>query len=175
MRHLILLLILSTGLGVSLKYLKGIKKTNKGGDFCYIVHKSPKQAFTKLLEYLYSDGSVIQVAGNIDKINCYLKYLKTKSYIDAIDFLNKLIKLTDNTTEQDLLLSKVRKIIDAHNIQVLYIAVSSFRKRYDRFPRDLNELVIHGFIEEIPQNPYGGQYYIDLMGRIKRTRDDKVK
>ncbi len=55
--------------------------------------------------------------------------------------------------------------------KVLYLekAVARYKNRAGRVPRNLNELVLKGFINKIPDDPYGGAFYIDKDGSIKSS------
>lgn len=55
-----------------------------------------------------------------------------------------------------------------NNLIILENALQNFLKSYGRIPFSLDELVEKGFIDFIPQEPFGGKYYID--GREKRIK-----
>jgi len=49
--------------------------------------------------------------------------------------------------------------------------VEVFKERNRRFPKDLNELLLSGVVSRIPQDPYGGTFYINDEGTVKTTSD----
>ena len=48
-------------------------------------------------------------------------------------------------------------------------ALTDFQSRKGRSARDLNELVSAGLINSIPEDPYGGKFFIDESGRVRST------
>jgi len=54
-------------------------------------------------------------------------------------------------------------------LKMLEDAVSEYKKRFGFFPEDLDQLVKKGIIDKIPQDPYGGEFYIDEKGKIRTT------
>jgi len=85
---------------------------------------------------------------------------------NAIAFL-----LTFWENERDARIRKNYEIrIDAlRKILFLEKAVTAYKKKTGRLPQNLNILVEAGLIREIPQDPYGGTFYIDKDGSIKTT------
>lgn len=48
-------------------------------------------------------------------------------------------------------------------------AVEEFRLKFNRSPKNLEELVKVGFLRYIPEDPYGGEFYIDEEGNVRTT------
>ena len=48
-------------------------------------------------------------------------------------------------------------------------ATSAFLKRTGRQPDGLDELVQEGFLAQIPEDPYGGTFYLDEANRVRST------
>lgn len=48
-------------------------------------------------------------------------------------------------------------------------AVESFREKMGRNPEKIGELVKAGFLKSIPEDPYGGEFYLDKDGNVKTT------
>jgi hypothetical protein len=48
-------------------------------------------------------------------------------------------------------------------------AVKIFRKKYDRLPRHIQELIDSGILLKLPEDPYGGQFYLDDSGKVVST------
>lgn len=180
MKQIFILLALSIFSYFSINYFISLKQTilnpkqsTEKTTFCSKLKKNPKLNFKFLLSQLFTeDGNKIEIYKNIKKINCYLdNFAQKQDYKTMISTLDKLIKLTDEGSEQNILIKELQKIVDEQNIQDLYIAVSEYYNKYKIYPRDLSQLKNQGFIEFIPTEPYGGQYYIDEAGRIKRTNE----
>ncbi|TYO99945.1 hypothetical protein EDC39_101105 [Geothermobacter ehrlichii] len=54
-------------------------------------------------------------------------------------------------------------------VQRLEAAVDSFRQRFSRLPGNLDELVTTGLIDAIPDDPYGGRFYLEPNGKVRST------
>ncbi len=56
-------------------------------------------------------------------------------------------------------------------ISVLQIeeAVSSYHNRVGRFPTELTELVQTGLLAKLPDDPYGGTFFLDEQGKVRTS------
>ncbi len=57
------------------------------------------------------------------------------------------------------------------NVVLLNEAISVYEKKFHRKPSSLYELVANDIIRELPHDPAGGTYYLDLQGEIKSTSE----
>jgi len=90
---------------------------------------------------------------------------------NSVLFLEEMLRKTDDEKTRyiyELRLNALKKI--------LYLEKASdvYKKKFHRYPKDLSELVAKKVIQEIPQDPYGGKFYIEADGTIKTTSDLKV-
>jgi hypothetical protein len=60
-------------------------------------------------------------------------------------------------------------------VKLLNAAKEHFRARNGRMPNDLRELVTAGLVEQIPDDPYGGRFYLDREGKIRTTSKFALK
>lgn len=51
----------------------------------------------------------------------------------------------------------------------LRLAVEKYRKIKHILPDNLNDLVVSGFLAQIPDDPYGGSFYLDSNGQIRSS------
>lgn len=84
----------------------------------------------------------------------------------GISYLEYMIKNTENESVRNIYKIRLKALIE---IEKLSKAVSIFKEKYGRIPKNLNELVMKGIIESIPKDPYGGEFYIDKNGTIETT------
>ena len=84
----------------------------------------------------------------------------------AITYLEAFIKETNNPAVRKKLLLRLRALTAIH---LLDNAVADFTKKEGRPPRSLNEVVTLGLIKKIPQDPYGGTFYLDETGKVYTT------
>ncbi len=52
-------------------------------------------------------------------------------------------------------------------MQVIERAVAEYRGRFGRVPKSLDDLVARRILSSIPKDPSGGEFFIDLEGRIR--------
>lgn len=97
----------------------------------------------------------------------------------AIEFLKIMIGEIHNEAMKRELMIRL-KALEA--VKYLEDGLNAFKKRYSRAPKDIEELLNSGIIERIPEDPYGGRFYIDNMGKVRSTskfafikRDDSNK
>ena len=48
-------------------------------------------------------------------------------------------------------------------------AIVAYKDRYQRNPKEVEDLVEAGLLKQIPDDPYGGNFYIDEEGRVRTT------
>lgn len=132
-------------LGFNKYYFQG--KNKEGADYLLLASKRPGAwpMLTTLASKLYYEGG------------------KTEA---AISFLTAILK-----NENDEAVRKKYSIrLDALK-RILYLerAAALYEDTMGVFPRNLNVLIEAGIIKKIPEDPYGGQFYIDKDGAIKTT------
>lgn len=84
----------------------------------------------------------------------------------AIVFLKEMIEKTWNQRIRQNLEKRLRAL---EAILYLEKAIKRYEINYNRKPANIKELSDKGFIEIIPEDPYGGEFYIDKDGRVKTT------
>ncbi|OGQ29753.1 MAG: hypothetical protein A3D29_02645 [Deltaproteobacteria bacterium RIFCSPHIGHO2_02_FULL_42_44] len=50
-------------------------------------------------------------------------------------------------------------------------AVAAYQDRFKKQPEKLDDLTAAGIIKDMPQDPYGGKFYIDKDSTIKTTSE----
>jgi len=53
-------------------------------------------------------------------------------------------------------------------------ATAEYKRRFGRYPREIEDLITKHVIDKIPPEPYGGNYYIDFQGQVKTTSESKL-
>jgi hypothetical protein len=48
-------------------------------------------------------------------------------------------------------------------------AIVAYKDRYQRNPKEVEDLVEASLLKQIPDDPYGGNFYIDEEGRVRTT------
>jgi hypothetical protein len=57
------------------------------------------------------------------------------------------------------------------SVRRIEVALAEFFSRYEKSPSSLATLVDVGVLKEIPQDPYGGEFYLDQTGKVRTTSD----
>lgn len=55
------------------------------------------------------------------------------------------------------------------SIKLLEDTVKKFHEKMNRYPENIDELVEYNLLERIPEDPYGGKYFIDENKKIRTT------
>lgn len=84
----------------------------------------------------------------------------------AIGFLEMMIK---NMTAGQLREPLEIRLKALKGIAYLEWAVNKYNETYKKKPLDINELLQQKIITAIPEDPYGGKFFIDKQGRIRTT------
>ncbi len=86
----------------------------------------------------------------------------------AIAFLRETLdKTKDKNTRKELGM----RLEVLQGVLALERALEAYKNKFGQPPHDLKELPAKGFIEHIPADPYGGEFYIDEDGSVKTTSD----
>jgi hypothetical protein len=138
-----------------------------GFNHFYFLHDNEKSG-QYLMEAAKRPGGS---GGFVPTLAARLAY-KGRQTENSILFLEEILRKTDDEKTRyvyELRLNALKKILYLEKASELY------RKKFGRYPRDLNQLVAMKVIKEIPQDPYGGEFYIEPDGTIKTTSDFMVK
>lgn len=85
---------------------------------------------------------------------------------NSVIFLKSLLQETSDLKMKDYLLVRIDAL---ERINYLENGIDQFIETYKRPPLNLKELVIKNIIPEIPEDPYGGRFYIIAPGRVYTT------
>lgn len=79
-----------------------------------------------------------------------------------------ILKGTQNRALKALVVRQMKHLAIEETLDRLQKAVQQFEEDRRRPPRDLSELVGEGYVEDIPEEPFGGQYVLK-RGRVVST------
>ncbi|MDD5433832.1 MAG: hypothetical protein PH343_00240 [Nitrospira sp.] len=97
----------------------------------------------------------------------YLPKLAARLYVEAgdpdvaLDFLYKMYKETKDAKVKASIEIRIKEVIVERDITTLERAVSKFKDTYKSYPNGVIELVRKGLITHIPDEPFGGSYFIN--------------
>ncbi|MDA3824097.1 MAG: hypothetical protein PF450_15990, partial [Bacteroidales bacterium] len=108
----------------------------------------------------------IQGAPEFYKTLAARMHLQSGNIISGIVFLTEMLRETYDPNTRMFL----QKRLDALKlIAFLEKNVIEYIRQFDKRPDTLSDLVSEGFIEEIPDDPYGGEFYLMENGRVYST------
>lgn len=90
----------------------------------------------------------------------------------AIYFLEETAKHTENRNLKESFEMRIKAL---RSIAFLDNAVALFRKKFKRIPTSIDELLTKNMITHIPQDPYGGTYYITQDGKVRSTTSSDLE
>tara|TARA_Y100000031_G_C8158353_1_gene355682 strand:+ start:109 stop:1008 length:900 start_codon:yes stop_codon:yes gene_type:complete len=96
----------------------------------------------------------------------YLPFLVARLYANdrdpeiAIKFLTEIYHSTENEKAKKDIQKRINEVIVERDILILEQARDHYKKKTGLYPSSLEELVVEGFLKEIPREPFGGEYFI---------------
>lgn len=114
-----------------------------------------------------SAASYMEQASKLPDAPEYIPLLSSRLYAQAqqpeyaISFLTEIYNETDNKIIKEKLEIRMKELIIERDLNWLEQAVTRYTKLYSNQPSNLEELTQQGLIEKIPQEPFGGYYYLD--------------
>jgi tetratricopeptide (TPR) repeat protein len=84
----------------------------------------------------------------------------------ALAYLKEMISTAGNETVRQHLMLRAEAF---ERILEIEESISVYKDRFHRSPETLEELVQAGFLRRIPEDPYGGTFYLDHEGRVRTT------
>jgi len=79
----------------------------------------------------------------------------------ALRLWNELYNSTQNEVEKETALTWMNRLTREKHVSLLEKALDEYRSIYRTYPATLGELVEKGLLKEVPDDPYGGRYYLD--------------
>lgn len=131
----------------------------------------------------YSQGAeYLSVAASFPQAPAYLPMLTARMYADAdnaataLPFLDEMIKSAESDERRDALLKRKKEVLVNYHLDILDQSIKKYHDLYKKYPNNLNELVSTGIMREIPDEPFGGRYFIDLNSfKAKSTKSERIK
>lgn len=99
----------------------------------------------------------------------YLPGLASRMYAEAnnpevaLQLLRALWLQTQDQQMREVLENRAKEIIIERDIQTLESAREVYRDKHGHLPKALNDLVMSGEVEQIPDEPFGGTYNLDAQ------------
>src|SRR2546426_883611 len=69
----------------------------------------------------------------------------------------------------------LKEVVVERDLKLLEEAISRYRKRYNRAPERLEDLVTSGLLRSLPREPFGGRYLYDPQTQTVRSSEMKER
>lgn len=87
-------------------------------------------------------------------------YAKSGDFETAKQMWSDLYYSTQNRRLRELILRQLRWLKFEEGVSKIKEAVARFADKEHRLPASLEELIQRGYLERVPEEPYGGRYYL---------------
>jgi tetratricopeptide (TPR) repeat protein len=84
----------------------------------------------------------------------------------ALAYLKEIIPTARNEAIKRRMMTRAEAL---ENILKIEQAIVAYRKRFQRDPKELGDLVNGGVLDLVPEDPYGGSFYLDKDGMVRTT------
>ncbi|MCB4204897.1 hypothetical protein LF845_07990 [Deferribacterales bacterium Es71-Z0220] len=84
----------------------------------------------------------------------------------GIAHLKAMIKMTRKENIKKVYEKRLKSLEAINEIEK---AIEAYKGKYGKLPEDINDLVKSGFIDNIPDDPYGGKFYLDKDAKVRTT------
>lgn len=121
----------------------------------------------KASEYLMEASKRPDASPMLSSLASRLAYKGNRTE-NAIIFLRQILK---DTTDGRLKKEYETRLTTLEKILFLEKAVTVYKERFAKAPSKLDDLLAARAIRTVPEDPYGGRFYIDTEGSIKTTSD----
>jgi tetratricopeptide (TPR) repeat protein len=120
--------------------------------------------YAKAAEY-YKRAS--ELSGSPLYANLSGRYLQESGRTElAIGYLKGMIATARNETARKMFGTRLRAF---EGVRTIEIARDRFREKEGRAPSSVAELLKSGFLQALPHDPYGGQFYLEPDGKVATT------
>lgn len=90
----------------------------------------------------------------------------------SIIFLKEVLKDTTDPSQKEYLTLRLNAL---ERIDYLEKKIQIYHAKFNKYPEKLEDLVTSGFILKIPEDPYGGQFYLITKTRVYTTSELVLK
>lgn len=130
-----------------------------GFNYAYFLKNYKKAA------YYYKLASQLSHSSLFTKLAARYFYKGNETEL-GINYLKTMIKITRKESIKKAYEMRLKAL---ENIYKIEQAIKTYKVKYKKQPKNINELIKKGFLNKIPKDPYGGTFYIDKNGQVKTT------
>ncbi len=120
-------------------------------------------------------GQYLRMAAQVPGAPAYLHKLATRMTVEggdptaALEFLDRFSRTVTDERVRGALVQRMKEIVQEKDLLFLEESVRHYRTRYGHVPAKLEDLMLHGVIQQLPVDPLGGQYQVDFLTGAVRS------
>ena len=114
-------------------------------------------------------GEYLRIAAQIPGAPAYLPRLAARMTVEggdstaALEFLDRFSRTVTDERVREALGKRIKEIVQEKDLTFLEGSIRRYQAKYGRTPSKLEDLMLHGVIQQLPVDPLGGQYQIDSI------------
>jgi hypothetical protein len=124
-----------------------------------------------------------QIAAQVSGAPSYLPRLAARMTVEsgdpaaALEFLDRFSHTVTDARVREALVQRMKEVVQEKDLQFLEKSSRRYQAKYGRMPSKLDDLMLHGMIQNLPVDPLGGQYQIDPWTGIvsSSSRRDRLR
>jgi hypothetical protein len=131
--------------------------------------------FFHLHDYVKA-GEYMSQAAKIPGRPYYVDTLAARLYVEggspalALSYLDSMLQQTTDPQLRSVYLEKYKEVLVARDLQAFDRAIARYRQVRGKLPRSLSDLASEGYLNVIPDEPFGGEYRLDAKsGEVTST------
>ena len=133
------------------------------------VYRVPDVSIRDFLRFLKQGADTFE---ELRFTECYIFVLTDMHrHLEALSFLSQRFMHESEEDKQERVMGIIKFVQHEKNTLDLAKAVEKYYQGTKSYPGDILVLVREGFMDRIPDEPYGGQYFISSQGQIKSTSE----
>ncbi len=125
----------------------------------------------------------LRVAAQVPGAPAYLPKLAARMTImtgdpdAALEFLDRFSRSVSDERVRETLALRVKEILQERDLRLLESSIPRYYAKYQRFPSKLDDLLLGGVLQELPSDPLGGEYQLDVMtGKVSASsRQERLR
>jgi len=114
-------------------------------------------------------GQYLRMAAQVPGAPAYLPKLAARMTVEggdptaAFEFLDRFSSTVTDERIHGALVQRMKEIVQEKDLLFLEESIRRYRARYGHVPVKLEDLMLHGVIQQLPVDPLGGQYQVDYL------------
>jgi hypothetical protein len=121
-------------------------------------------------------GEYLRIAAQVPGAPAYLPRLAARMTVEsgdptaALEFLDRFSHSVTDERVREALAQRMKEIVQEKDLLFLEESIRRYRAKYGHVPAKVEDLMLHGVIQQLPVDPIGGQYQIDsLTGAVSSS------